>query len=61
MLLVFCFKWVLEPILYMDSVYLTAVAMGPQDKVMLSLLKEELLISMGCKTVAEKTGLSSKN
>lgn len=44
----------LEPNLYMDSVYLTAVAMGPQDKVMLSLLKEELVISMGGKTVAEK-------
>lgn len=61
MLLVFCFKWVLEPNLYTDSVYLTAVAMGPQDKVMLSLLKEELVISMGGKTVAEKTGLSSIN
>lgn len=61
MLLVFCFKWVLEPNLYMDSVYLTAVAMGPQDKVMLSFLKEALVISMGRKTVAEKTGLSSKN
>lgn len=53
-LLVLCFMWVLEPNLYTVSVYLTALAMGLQDKVMLSLLGDEEATSMGGKTVEDK-------
>lgn len=44
----------------MDSVYLKALAMGLQDKVMVSLLGEELVTSTGGKTVAEKKRLFEK-